>query len=667
MEPIEIASPEDLQKAIEIDDYAIGALAIIYSYQTADEKIIGTTNQQNGQGFNGTDAPFCTSLMEQYNSRGRLTEKQITALRRLLPKYHGQIQSITPLPNKVAPIATEKAPQKNEAKLVDKNIVLTFAFDMDLITSIKLITRRRWDSVSRAWKIPLNVDAVDQVLNLGFELSSPLKKWYEEQTKPVTASDIAVTGMKANLYGYQQEGVAFIDSRKGRAMIADEMGLGKTIQALAWMQLRKDIALPAIVICPASLKLNWAREALKFTEDLKPVLVSGTTKKKFEGRGNLYIANYDIIHESTKCPVCNGQKKDKGGNKCKKCKGKGKLIKLDNQLADLNFKTVVYDECHYTKSQTAGRTLAAIELAKQAEHVITLSGTPIVNRPVEFYNSIHMTNPAVVQGFWQFTQRYCGRRHNGFGWEYNGATNIEELHEKLTRTVMLRRLKKDVLKELPAKIRTVVPLEIDHNKYQRAIETIQAELEAADNQAQHLSIIEKAKQWVVVEKMKEVKEWISDYIENGKKIVVFADHRKVVEEIAEHFGKAAVMVYGGVSPEAKQKSVDRFQKDDSCRIFVGSKAAKEGLTLTASDATCFVELWWTSGDHDQAEDRVHRIGQEAESVTAYYLLAAGTIEEDIAEMLDSKRNVVSQALDGKEVEDISMLTKLMDKILNLEE
>ena len=659
---IQITSPEQFQEVIKQDQYAISALLTLYSYQTTDEQISLSTKHENGMGFNGTDGGFCSSLAMQYLRKGRLTEKQIASLRKLLPKYHGQISELDPKPNGAA---TEKkaVDQTKRAILQNNTLLITFPYDPEMVAAIKEIPNRKWNKEQKRWEAPLTIDTVDDLLKMKFEIDPKASAWHKEQTAEVK-KEISIPGLRANLYEYQKEGIAWIDKKKGRALIGDEMGLGKTLQALGWLQLRKDIALPAIVVCPASLKLNWAREALKFTE-LEPVLISGR-KKTFTtmpggNRQDLYIINYDILHEKKECLDCKGTGKTHG-LKCKKCNGKGSVPGLDSVIKSLNIKTAIFDEVHYCKSNGTGRTVAGMELSELADYVITLSGTPIVNRPIEFYNGIMMTNPKILPTWWQYTKRYCDRKHTGFGWDVSGSSNTEELHQKLTRSIMIRRLKKDVLPQLPSKIRTVVPIEINLKKYEEVIAQAKKELEIAEAKAQHLVIIEKAKQAVVELKMKLALEWIQDFLDNGQKLVVFAEHQKVINQVYEHFGSRAVRVYGGTSQKERQAAVDRFQTDDKCDLFIGSKSAKEGLTLTAASSTCFLELWWECSSHLQAEDRVHRIGQEAESVTAYYLLAANTIEEIIMELLEQKSRVVNQVLDGESVESEGIFNKILESL-----
>jgi SWI/SNF-related matrix-associated actin-dependent regulator 1 of chromatin subfamily A len=263
---------------------------------------------------------------------------------------------------------------------------------------------------------------------------------------------------------------------------------------------------------------------------------------------------------------------------------------------------------------------------------------------------------------------------------------------------MIRRLKKDVLKDLPAKIRSVVPLELENrDEYERAVEDFLGWLErhetelarkkleteqfvedpdkleqvakrvgkaAADRAAgaEALVSIGKLKQLAARGKIKTAVSWIRDVVEQDEKIIVFAVHHWVVDRLMEEFGAQAVRLTGKESQEQRQEAVDRFQNDDSVRVFVGNVAAAGvGITLTAASHVCFMELPWTPGAVCQAEDRAHRIGQE-QTVNVYYLVAEGTIEEDIAEMLDRKADVLGQVLDGKKAKEESILGELLRKM-----
>lgn len=681
MKTIQTTTPETFKAAIQQNEYAIGALLVLYSHQTTDEQIARSVKHQNNLGFNGTDGGFCSSLVEQYLRNGKLTEKQMASVKKLLPKYHAQVKEISPKPITVS-VPSEVIKQPKLAKIMKDIIQVSFPYDPNTVEKVKGISGRAWKKELKVWIVPLNGDSILSLVELGFTLHADRDtnidkiikdlglalidgKVTEIAKEKVDLSNFTIPGISATLRDYQKEGVLWIDEHKGRAIIGDDMGVGKTLQALSWIQLRKEIATPALILCPASAKLSWAREALKFTQ-LNPVTISGRKKKDFKAfteidKDLVYIINYDILFDYQECEFCKGTKL-MHGEKCKKCNGKGKIPVLHKDIKKLGIQTVIIDEYHYLKTNGTARTESAKDLCKLAKHVVPMSGTPIEQKPIEIYNAIQITNPNIFPSWWAFTKEYCDRKRTPFGWDFSGSSNTKELHAILTKKLMIRRMKKEVLPELPPIIRSVVPIEINLNSYNKIVAEAQESLEKADAKAQHLTIIEKAKQAVVQLKMKDALSWVQDYIDSGQKIVVFAEHREVVDQIADHFGNVAVRLYGGTSQKAAQEAVDRFQTDPSCMVFVGSRSAKENHTLTAAAATCFFELWWMSTWHDQAEARVSRIGQVADTTFAYYLLAADTIEEDIAEMLDRKRAIVSAVLDGNDVEEEHMLSNLINKI-----
>jgi SWI/SNF-related matrix-associated actin-dependent regulator 1 of chromatin subfamily A len=561
-------------------------------------------------------------------------------------------------------------PQPKEAKYNSKNekIKILFPFDRDLIKEIKTIPGRKYhnNKSSKFWSAPVSVDAINVLDRLGFTLDPALQKFRSDRLiKPgdVTAN-IDIPGLKGTLFPFQAEGVSFIDAKNGNALVGDEMGLGKTVQALAYLQLHTDKR-PAVIVCPASLKLNWKKEAEAWIPDSNVEILNGTTP--YKTRGSILIINYSILKDWV------------------------------DDLTSRNLEVFILDEVHYTKNSKSKRTKAAKKIAKHANHVIGLTGTPIVNRPVEIVNVVQMIDKSVIPNKWSFLHRYCGATHNGFGWDFSGASNTKELHQKLTSSIMIRRRKKDVLKDLPDKMRSYIPIELDNlSTYKRAeqdfIEYVkdQTEVKAKlkmeqlrkeglgdilqiddeklqklkERRAESVNVlteIEELKQLAVKGKLKSAIQWIRDFLESGEKLVVMATHKFVINELMEAFGDIAVKVDGSVSGVDRDIAVMKFQENKKIRLFVGNiKAAGVGLTLTAASSEVFLELPWTPGDVVQAEDRIHRIGQE-EAVNIYYLLAKGTIEEEIAALIDEKRKVLDSVLDGEDTDTTSLISELMKK------
>lgn len=536
-------------------------------------------------------------------------------------------------PDKFASVAVNK--------YGERVVKIKFPYDTALIEKVRSLPGRQYHGDEKCWSAPIYPDSLNKLVDWGFTLSSEIQEIRTKiQVKEVKIKAVnGIPGLKGELYPFQKEGVAFIDHNKGRALIADEMGLGKTIQALGWLQLHPEIR-PAIIVVPASLKLNWLREIQNWMSipESKVIVLSGTTAWPISKGIQIVILNYDILADWTP------------------------FLKI------LNPQVIITDECHYYKSNQARRTKAIKLLAKGIPHVIALSGTPIVNRPIEAYNAIRIIEPNLFPDSWKFAHRYCGAKYNGFGWDFSGATNTNELHERLVGSIMIRRLKKDVLKDLPEKVRSFVPVELSNEaeyykaernfiQYVREVRGKDAASKASG--AEDLVKIEGLKQLAVAGKLKQATEWISDFLEVDGKLVVFCTHRFVVDYLMETFKKVAVKLDGSVSQNERQNAVDSFQNNNDIRLFVGNiQAAGVGITLTASSNVVFLELPWTPGALVQAEDRVHRIGQR-DSVNIHYLLAVGTIEEKIARLIDHKRKVLDSVLDGSITEEESLLSELM--------
>jgi SWI/SNF-related matrix-associated actin-dependent regulator 1 of chromatin subfamily A len=332
---------------------------------------------------------------------------------------------------------------------------------------------------------------------------------------------------------------------------------------------------------------------------------------------------------------------------------------------NLDVKTLILDEAHLIKNSKAQRARTIKRISKNIPYIIALTGTPVVNRPVEFFNSLNMISPERFPSFWDYAQEYCGATHNGYGWDFKGATNIEKLNKLLIESVMIRRLKADVMKDLPAKIKTLVPLEINNrNKYQDLFNHTLRDSKYKEP-GDVLSEIEQLKQICLDGKIDSIYAWIDDFLKSGQKLVVFATHHKAIDMLMDRYGQIAVKLDGRDNQTQRQGAVDSFQNIDECKLFIGNiKAAGIGITLHAASNVAFVELPWTPADIDQSSDRVHRIGQEADCVNIYYLVAEDSIEEDICELLDEKRKVIDMVLDGKATEEVSLLTELLNRMRN---
>jgi SWI/SNF-related matrix-associated actin-dependent regulator 1 of chromatin subfamily A len=551
-------------------------------------------------------------------------------------------------------------------------IQIRFPFDWKLLGDIKAkVNGRKFNPKDKYWYAPYSLENVKVLKELGFPFDEALQQKAGNKEKGETdkIEDIKPIDvhLKRELFTYQKTGLGFLEARKGRALLADEMGLGKTMQALAYMQLRNELR-PALIICPASLKYNWKKEIEMTLPERNNILVcnGATPDTKALSAAEIIIINYDILPAWT------------------------------DALESISIQLIIADEAHYFKNNKAKRTKAVKLLAKQAPHFIALTGTPIVNRPIEIYNALKIISPQVAGNFMDFARRYCDAKHNGYGWDFNGSSNTQELHEKLQNRVMIRRVKKDVLKDLPDKVYSTIEMPLNNQKEYTQAEAnlvdfvknqteveLQIKLEESlgkemagmvnvDNEKLEalkqeraskiniLSEIEILKQLAVKGKLDGCMNWIQDAIENGEKLVVFGVHKFVIDTLMKRFGKMAVKIDGSVSQQARHKAVEEFQNNDNVRLFIGNiQAAGTGLTLTAASKVAFLELPWTPGELQQAIDRLHRIGQK-NTVNVYYLLAYATIEEKIAKLLHDKMSVLNAVLDGKQSSSANILNTLIE-------
>jgi hypothetical protein len=425
--------------------------------------------------------------------------------------------------------------------------------------------------------------------------------------------DLALGG---ELAPFQWAGVRYLlDAR--RAFLADEPGLGKTVQALATLE--ADGAFPAVVVCPASLRLVWEREAARWLPHRSVTLLAG--RGRVPPRADITILSYEAVAAQRVA------------------------------LAARRPRALVLDESHYCKNPRAKRTQAVRRLASSLPDGalrLALSGTPVTNGAAEVVPQLRILGRLEEFGSGTtLVQRFAGPGEE------------ERLHWHLRRTCFVRRRKAEVLPQLPAKRQVVVPVAlVNEDEYRLAERDVVAWLRslpldlgeldakvAATLRAKRLAQLTALKRLAAKGKLAAAAAWISDFRESGEPLVVFAHHTEVQEALLERFPDAGHLL-GRDSAAARAETVRAFQDGTGPGLLICSTlAAGHGITLTRASNVAFLELEWTPAQHDQAEDRCHRIGQR-DAVTAWYLLAAGTIDEQIADVLHSKRRVVEAVTDG---------------------
>ena len=483
--------------------------------------------------------------------------------------------------------------------------------------------------------------------NSGFKTNDRTAEWMKGG--PDKINPVEIKGLLKTLRPFQVEGVSFICNKNGRAILADEQGLGKTIQGIAFTQQPQDLK-RTLIVCPASVKLNWVMEIKDWTGEDKVFFIFGKTvtqrsvKKLSESR--YAIINYSLLQSWRKA------------------------------LQEQNFDCVIFDEAQAIKPSrvdlriASQRALSAKEISKTTKYILAMSGTPLENGPAELFPLIQMIDPALFSNRLQFAQKFCGLTTNSLGdLSSRGASNTKELNHLLINTMMIRRKKSDVLADLPPKTRAVVPVSLNkqdmaeyykmENDFARWLKEFSPSRFHRAAKAQALVKVNYLKQFVAKAKLPMIFDWLETFLETGNKLVVFGVHTAIIRAICDRHRSISVFVDGSVSSEKRQKLRDQFQSDDAIKLFIASlEAAGTGITLTAAKDTFTSELAWKSTTHDQAEDRVHRIGQ-TEAVTAYYMIAENTIETRISALLDRKRAVVESVLDGTDPVDDTLFMELL--------
>lgn len=420
------------------------------------------------------------------------------------------------------------------------------------------------------------------------------------------------------LYNYQKEGVAFL-KRNDKALLAHDMGLGKTAQAII---AAKELGLKKIlVITPASVKYNWAREIAKWHDVTPPIRIIDGQKDYQPLSVGFTIVNYDRLAK------------------------KELLLTLISEKYDL----LICDEAHYLKNFGAKRTKCVYYpkgIASCAERVWLLTGTPVLNRPVELFSHLKALVPeklGIYKSFLKYAHRYCDAYDGPWGLDTTGASNTEELSTLLS-SFMLRREKKEVLKDLPEKIYQNVYLPAapalhelakkERREYEKEKEGILGELASLRRKSG-------------IAKVPAVLEHVKDVLEEKKRIVLFAYHRDVIAKLEEGLRSYGVVVVDGSTPSKdRQKAVEKFRTDNNCRVFLGQiEAAGTGIDglQDVCDTVIFAEITWVPGQIDQAADRCHRIGQK-NAVLAQFLIIENSVDEDVLDSITRKRAIIAQVV-----------------------
>jgi SWI/SNF-related matrix-associated actin-dependent regulator 1 of chromatin subfamily A len=436
---------------------------------------------------------------------------------------------------------------------------------------------------------------------------------------------------------HQKEAIKSLVENK-KFILADDMGLGKTTSTI--IAALETGAKKILIICPASLKINWQREIENYSN--RPTsIIEG---KKWED-SDFIIINYDIIknfHDEKK--------------------------KSDSVLLKTKFDLVIIDEAHYIQNKQAQRTKLINDFVSNVDRLWLLTGTPITSRPINYFNLLNLIECPVAKNWMAYVKRCC----NGFQfqagrrkiWNVSGASNLEELRDR-TAPLVLRRLKENVL-DLPDKIITPVYLRLKSKEYEALMGEYYDWYDKngeSDSLTLQFTKLTKVRQVIAEEKVPSTIEICENIVEQGKKVIVFTNFTKTLEMILEHFGKKAVRLDGQMSQKERQMSVDRFQNEDDVMVFVGNiKAAGVGITLTAGEAVVMNDLSFLPSDHSQAEDRSYRYGQK-NNVLVYYPIFDNTVEGIIYDILKKKKDIFETVM-GDKVDNGDYVQEILELINN---
>ena len=524
------------------------------------------------------------------------------------------------------------------------------------------VSIRWWDKQTGAWLIPATNKCKAELDQLTYYVRHFEPVQWGTIAQSQTEEDVAFQipdmpeldgehGLKVQPYPYQLQGIARGLQLK-RFINGDDMGLGKTLESIA--TINKADAFPCLVICPNVVKINWQREWHKFT-DKKAMVLTDSVRDSWPffwqtGMNQVFIVNYESLRKYFVRRITKAEKwtlKD---------------VEFHNTIK--LFKSVIIDESHKVKSTATQQTKFCKGIASGKEYIILLTGTPVVNKPKDLVAQLGIMDRMIDMGGWKgFMLRYCSGP--------NQASNLKELNYKLWQHCFFRREKSKVLTQLPDKVRQIVSCEITNRK-----EYMDAERDLIDylkryKEADDEKIQKSLKEEVMVRigilkditargKLKEVIDFVKDFRENGKKIILFCNLHEIVDRLMIAF-PSAVCVTGRQNMQEKQASVDAFQKNSKTDVIICSiKAASAGITLTAASDVAFIELPWTYADCDQAESRAHRIGQK-DSVNCYYLLGRRTIDQKLYRIIEEKKHISNAVLGAED----NIQTNIVDMMANL--
>lgn len=542
-----------------------------------------------------------------------------------------------------------------------KDFVLKFPYDEDIVSILKKMDYTRYDSNTNLWYIDkiAKTQAIQFAYNKNFTLHKDIladifsqREMYKMSISDTYTGNLDFSRFKRIPREYQKVCVEYA-LKTERVLICDDMGLGKTFSSIMTIELAE--ALPCVVVCPPLVLYSWEDEWNK-TIDGRDICIL-KDKNSFRENADVYIVSYDSL-----------------GRYFDSKKGK-KRVTIEGQFP-APVKSVIFDEFHKMKTPSSKRTKYAKHLAKDLKYRILLSGTPVVNRPSELIAPLQIASrlDEVFKNYKHFIYRYCAAKsHERFGLDISGASNTEELGYRLRNSCMIRRMKSEVLKELPGKQRKLVLVDLNNRKEYDKIDKEFAEyvksLPLTDEEKMRkirAEVVVKLgilRQTTGIGKIEHAVELIENIVENDEKVIVFAFHTKTIELLKEKVPNSYVIT-GKTSPKERKEIVDSFQEFPATKVLIGQiQAAGVGLTLTEANHVIFLELPWTPSEQDQGIDRAYRYGQQ-NFVTAYILAGRKTIDEKIHNLIERKRKLFNEITGTYEGTEVDIIKDILDLYSN---
>jgi len=414
------------------------------------------------------------------------------------------------------------------------------------------------------------------------------------------------------LYKFQVDGINFGIAHHCRFLLADEMGVGKTIQAISLAYIYRD-SWPVLIVCPGSMKYSWKGEIQTWL-GLKDhrINIINSSRQRISAEAYFYIISYDLVKNILK------------------------------KLKQMTFDFVILDEAHSIKNKDSLRAKKILPIAVRAKRLILMTGTPLLAKPLEGYPLLYALRPDLFCYFKKYAYRYCDPQPTPFGYNWSGTSNTKELHWILS-TLMVRRLKKEVLNNLPPKRRQKVFIKADPDIIGE-IKKVKTQIKGRKGTLDAYTMTGKAK-------IEGACEYISDLLDIDQKFIVFAYHYDMmnkIESLMKEKHVEYIRIDGNTQQDKRYDYVNNFQHNENCKVAILSiVAASTGITLTSASLVIFAELTWTPSIMIQAEDRAHRIGQNNDFVDIKYLYGPETLDDFILDRLQKKLTIVSTTLDDK--------------------